>query len=172
MNDDIVMGEDIPTDISPDRPKHFEVIVADEASCKAMMNFWVETKGAMDWNNCNDYELQIIPCDEPLKGLKGYFVSMSFHHVQDADVDDVSMWFFWRHEDPIKRIVDINFEDHNPSEVMIRCVDEGWISCNDPMSLRVGFLNYEKSECMQFGLSVVKGMSEEARLKFQQSSDN
>lgn len=167
-NDDIIMNEDVPAD----RLKLFEVITADENSCNALMNFWIETKRAMDWNDCHEPTLEILPCDDPLKGLRGYLVAISVSHVYDADNDDVSMVFSWRFAEPISRIVNINVEDHNPSEVMIRVIDERWQKCDDPKRLMVGFLNYDKSECMYFPISIIKGMNDEAKMKYQQTISN
>ena len=114
------------------------------------------SKIIMDEETCNTLKRflhvvghQVLPCDEPLDAFKGFVV---WKEVNDGEE---SLQFGWRFAKPIKKIENVT-QSSTPKLLKACMLQKGWISCDAPERLRIGFVNYDKSICRYFKLSSFK----------------
>ena len=147
-----------------------KVMMANEASCNAMAAFFKEVGEASDLNAV-DSSIDVIPCDDLIKGMRGFMAIAKIPHIEDSREVEVCVWFAWRFADEIKTIVDVPLEN---ADVMLReCLqpDAGWVQCDDPMNLKKGYAHYGRSECRYFNIRIIKQLPEETRKIFQVAED-
>jgi hypothetical protein len=141
-----------------------EVVVGSREDCDLLADFFRKAG------------LVLLPCDDVLKGTKGYLCyferqgnrvlrtpdERSLLEV-DGKVEEVvenELIFSWRFADPIREVVVC--EGENVVEIMKRCLSEpGWIRADDPKKLRAGFANYALSLCFYFPITEIRGMPDD-----------
>ena len=142
------------------------VMTKSEDDCMKMMQFFCNIK-----NNGNPIEY--LPCDDLLKGLKGFVAFYGYYdHKVEVDnevYEEESIRFCWKFAEPINSIIDIKSEE--VEELLKDCLESNWIRCDNPKLLKVGFLNYEKSECRHFRIFDIKNLSGEVAQLFRCHED-
>ncbi len=137
-----------------------ELVMKNEEDCKTMINFFSDIgKLYIDKDRS---PVQIIPCDDPLKGLKGFVV---FHAPYiNGEYNEKYVHLCWKIEEPIKTIIHV--ESDKVEELLKDCLVSNWDRCDDPKKLKVGFINYEKSECRYFKIFCIKNLTGEVKELF------
>lgn len=147
-----------------------ELIMKNEEDCKMMIIFFNDIGKLYKDKDRDRSSIQIVHCDLPLKGLKGFIVFHSpcideaYDEAYDGEYNEKYVHLCWKIEEPIKDIIDV--EPDKVEELLKDCLVSNWDRCDDPKRLRVGFINYEKSECRYFKVKLIMNLTGEVKELF------
>jgi hypothetical protein len=145
-----------------------ETILTDKETVDKLVAFFKRLHKMADDTN-TPFPLNVVPCDDPLKGLKGFLLFGALPTVsvlEDDHVQEESIILSWRHAEEIKTITEVPSDQIDAA--MPECFEAGWHVCNDPRQLRIGFVNYEKSECRYFKVIDARNASDDLKAKYRE----
>jgi hypothetical protein len=145
-----------------------EIIVENEEACNKVLQF-IENIANLNKTLGSDIgQLHHLPCDEPLKGLRGYYV------FSPIETGEEGLLISWRHAKPIEKVNVYKFtEDRKQdlvlSDLMTSCIKNGWVRCDNPKDLMVGWLDYELSVVNYFDIRFFRYLTPMAKAAFEES---